>query len=113
MELEDSGHIETPFDDVLYFITSTNGLSVLSLATYFLFNNSTMRSLVGFKNNEMSKFSANIIMSNDVPIIVWSPDLGSNRTYTIYGKSDLTDAEWFTPTNSAHRFFKVGVKLAE
>lgn len=63
--------------------------------------------------NEMSKFSANIIMSNDVPIIVWSPDLGSNRTYTIYGKSDLTDAEWFTPTNSAHRFFKVGVKLAE
>ena len=58
MELEDSGHIETPFDDVLYFITSTNGLSVLSFATYFLFNNSIMRSFVGFKKSDELKFSS-------------------------------------------------------
>ena len=63
--------------------------------------------------NETSKFTANITVSNGVPSIVWTPDLGSNRTYTIYGKTDLTDANWTSPTNSSHRFFKVGVELPE
>lgn len=63
--------------------------------------------------NETSKFTANITISNGVPSIVWTPDLGSSRTYTIYGKTDLTDANWTSPTNSSHRFFKVGVELPE
>ena len=63
--------------------------------------------------NETSKFTASITISNGVPSIVWTPDLGSNRTYTIYGKTDLTDANWTSPTNSSHRFFKVGVELPE
>ena len=61
--------------------------------------------------NETSKFTASITMSNGVPSIVWSPDLGSNRTYTIYGKENLTDEEWIAPTNSAHKFFKVEVEM--
>ena len=63
--------------------------------------------------NETSKFTAKITISNGVPSIVWTPDLGSNRTYTIYGKTDLTDSNWTSPTNSSHRFFKVGVELPE
>ncbi len=61
--------------------------------------------------NETSKFTASLSISNDVPTITWTPDLGSNRTYTIYGKENLTDPEWITPTNSTHKFFKVSVGL--
>ena len=41
----------------------------------------------------------------------WYPDLGSERRYVIYGKRNLTDPEWATPTNSAHRFFKIEVNM--
>ena len=65
--------------------------------------------------NETAKFTAAIEMVDGVPQITWSPDLNTNgveRTYTIWGKTNLTDeVEWECPTNSAHRFFKVTVDM--
>ncbi len=65
--------------------------------------------------NETAKFTAAIEMVDGVPQITWSPDLNTNgveRTYTIWGKTNLTDGvEWECPTNSAHRFFKVTVEM--
>ena len=50
-----------------------------------------------------------------MPIVTWSPNLNENektRNYTIYGKESLDDGEdWTSPTNSLHRFFKVGVQM--
>ena len=57
---------------------------------------------------------AMIAVSNDVPIVTWTPNLNSNgevRVYTVMGKTNLTDAAWVCPTNSSHRFFKVKVEL--
>ena len=53
-------------------------------------------------------------MVGGVPYITWSPDLNTNgieRTYTIWGKADLKDAAWHSPTNAADRFFKATVEL--
>ena len=65
--------------------------------------------------NETAKFTASIEMVDGVPQITWSPNLNTNgveRTYTIWGKTNLTDGvEWECPTNSAHRFFKVRVGM--
>ena len=65
--------------------------------------------------NETAKFTAAIEMVDGVPQITWSPNLNTNgieRTYTIWGKTNLTDgADWECPTNSAHRFFKVTVEM--
>ena len=65
--------------------------------------------------NETAKFTAAIEMAGGVPQITWSPNLNTNgieRTYTIWGKTNLVDeAEWECPTNSAHRFFKVKVEM--
>ena len=61
----------------------------------------------------MSQFKAQITMVNDMPLVTWSPDLGASRKYTIYGKVELSDSEWLTPTNSTHRFFKVAVDMPE
>ena len=65
--------------------------------------------------NETAKFTAAIEMVDGVPQITWSPNLNTNgieRTYTIWGKTSLTDgAAWECPTNSAHRFFKVTVEM--
>ncbi len=65
--------------------------------------------------NETAKFTAAIEMVDGVPQITWSPNLNTNgveRTYTIWGKANLTDGvEWECPTNSAHRFFKVRVEM--
>ena len=59
--------------------------------------------------------SVSIAVSNDVPSLSWTPDLGDARTYTIWGRRD------FSPTNgwealsenalgaTPHRFFKVSV----
>lgn len=61
-----------------------------------------------------SRFTAAISMTNDVPYITWSPNLNTNgvvRNYTILGKTNLTDAVEWAPTNSAHRFFKVKVEM--
>ena len=57
---------------------------------------------------------AMIAVSNDVPIVTWTPNLNTNgevRVYTVMGKTNLTDAAWVCPTNSSHRFFKVKVAL--
>ena len=43
-------------------------------------------------------------------IITWDPDR-DDREYTVWGKTNLTDAAWHTPTNSASRFFRVEVDL--
>lgn len=55
-----------------------------------------------------------ISFTNGAPLVTWSPNLNTNgevRTYTVLGKTNLTDAAWQSPTNSAHRFFKVKVEL--
>jgi len=42
----------------------------------------------------------------------WAPDLRPDRVYTIWGMTNLTDTTgWYTPTNSATRFFKVSVEM--
>jgi len=61
-----------------------------------------------------SVFQANVEMLNDLPVIHWSPDLNSNgleRIYTIWGKTNLTDKTWHSPTNNSSHFFKVTVEM--
>lgn len=60
--------------------------------------------------NSNSKLLADIHMVDGVPVIEWTPHL-DNRVYTIYGKTNLADKVWHSPTNSSSRFFKVGVTL--
>lgn len=60
--------------------------------------------------NSNSKLLADIHIVDDVPVVEWSPHL-DNRVYTIYGKTNLTDKVWLSPTNSSSRFFKVEVTL--
>ena len=46
--------------------------------------------------------------------MTWEPNLNTNgviRTYKVFGKEDLADPFWSSPTNSLHRFFKVSVEL--
>ena len=54
-------------------------------------------------------------MVDGVPVVEWSPKLSaageSQRRYTIYGKTNLTDKAWHSPTNEASRFFKVSVEM--
>jgi hypothetical protein len=46
------------------------------------------------------------------PGIAWWPSNQAGRVYTVTGKTSLTDAgSWASPTNAAHRFFKVKVEL--
>jgi len=51
------------------------------------------------------------------PVLHWSPDYehdpdpAKRRKYTVWGKTNLTDASWHSPTNSGTRFFKVDVRL--
>ena len=64
--------------------------------------------------NTMDFLRAVISFTNGVPHVSWSPNLNTNgeaRVYTVMGKEKLTDAVWQSPTNSAHRFFKVKVEL--
>ena len=45
--------------------------------------------------------------------VTWAPNLNTNgvvRSYTIWGKENLTDAVWHSPTNATDRFFKVLVE---
>ena len=60
------------------------------------------------------RFLALIAFSRGMSSVTWSPDLNTNgevRTYTVWGKTNLTDEVWHTPTNSASRFFKVTVDM--
>ena len=64
--------------------------------------------------NVNSVFTAAIEMVDGLPHVTWSPNLNTNgevRVYTIFGKTNLTDATWVCPTNAAHRFFKVKVEM--
>ncbi len=62
-----------------------------------------------------SVFTAKINMVDGAPVISWEPELppeqAALRTYTIYGKTNLTDHVWHSPTNSSSRFFRIGVEL--
>jgi hypothetical protein len=45
-------------------------------------------------------FCTMITMSNDLPIVTWTPNLNSNgevRVYTVLDKTNLTDAAWGGP----------------
>ena len=59
-----------------------------------------MRAVISFTNGEQ--------------LVTWSPNLNTDRevrVYKVMGKTNLTDAAWQSPTNSAHRFFKVKVEM--
>ena len=46
----------------------------------------------------------------EVTALDWTPHR-SDRTYTVWGKTNLTDALWHSPTNSGTQFFRVKVKM--
>ncbi|MBR6021688.1 MAG: hypothetical protein IK066_04640, partial [Kiritimatiellae bacterium] len=52
-----------------------------------------------------------IAMQDAAPVVTWKPDLGAARTYTVEGKSAMTNAVWEDPTNSTHHFFRVNAAL--
>ena len=54
-------------------------------------------------------FRAGIIVSNDVPVVTFDPDLGAARHYIVEGKENLS-APW-GGTNANTRFFRVKVEL--
>ncbi len=58
-----------------------------------------------------SSLFASIAMQDASPVITWEPDLGAARTYTVEGKSAMTNAVWEDPTNSTHHFFRVNAAL--
>jgi hypothetical protein len=60
--------------------------------------------------NSNSKLLANIHMVDDNPVITWEPNI-ANRVYAIYGKANLTDKAWHSPTNALDRFFKIEVEM--
>ena len=59
--------------------------------------------------------SVSIAVTNSMPSISWTPNLGDARTYTIWGRSDLSPTNnWETLTGNVvgagpHHFFKVSV----
>ena len=61
--------------------------------------------------NEQECFEVSISVIDGKPVLTWSPDLGNDRVYTIWGSSDLSADSWHSPTNESDRFFKVKVKM--
>jgi len=65
--------------------------------------------------NSEGKFTSRIELREGTPVITWDPNLNDeqegSRVYTIYGNLTLDNDGWTTPTNSLHRFFKVGVDM--
>jgi uncharacterized repeat protein (TIGR02543 family) len=59
--------------------------------------------------NASSVFTASIVLSNGMPFVTWTPDLGTVRVYTVEGKSSLTNTAWVSPASAASRFFRVKV----
>ena len=86
------------YDDVLNQI-GANGCTIL---------NSYVAGLTPTNSNSI--LVAGISISNETVVVTWTPNLDS-RTYTIYGKTNLTDSAWHSPTNSSSRFFKVEVEM--
>ena len=59
-----------------------------------------------------SKFTLSIEMDGDTPVLEPSPYLGEGqRTYTIEGKTNLTDPNWAPADYTRHRFFRAKVEL--
>ena len=66
--------------------------------------------------DQLSQLLAHISMTNNVPVVTWSPNLNTNgavRVYKVWGKARIDDADeaWAFPTNATHRFFKVTVEM--
>ncbi|MEI7903328.1 MAG: chitobiase/beta-hexosaminidase C-terminal domain-containing protein, partial [bacterium] len=60
--------------------------------------------------NHESVFRSLITMSNGVPWVTWTPDLGTARVYWIEGKTNLVEDTW-GPPNTGSRFFRVNVDM--
>ncbi|MBM4163726.1 MAG: hypothetical protein FJ222_04720 [Lentisphaerae bacterium] len=60
--------------------------------------------------NNQSVFLALIAMSNALPRVTWTPDLGTARAYTVVGRTNLTDGVWDS-TNSESLFFRINVGM--
>jgi uncharacterized repeat protein (TIGR02543 family) len=58
--------------------------------------------------NRESVFMSRISLSNGVPWVTWTPDLGTARVYNVEGRTNLTEGVW-GPTNAGSRFFRVNV----
>ena len=58
--------------------------------------------------NHESVFLSVLTITNGTPWISWMPDLGTARTYTVHGKTNLPESTW-GPTNASSRFFRVNV----
>lgn len=60
--------------------------------------------------NRASVFKALVTMSNGLPGVAWTPDLGTGRVYTVEGRTNLTVGSWGT-SNATSRYFRVKVAL--
>ena len=60
--------------------------------------------------NRASVFLSLIMMSNSVPRVSWTPNLGTARIYTVIGRTNLVAGAWGV-TNAGSRFFKAKVFL--
>ena len=60
--------------------------------------------------NSESVFRALIAVSDGVPQVTWTPDLGPARVYSVLGRTNLADAVW-GPTNAATIFYRVRVDM--
>jgi hypothetical protein len=56
--------------------------------------------------NYQSVLRSILTISNNTPWISWSPDLGTARVYSVWGKTNLTEGAW-GPINSDSRFYRV------
>lgn len=73
--------------------------------------------LAGFdpSDPEDTEFTVLIAVSNGVPCLTWSPDLGDRRTYTIWGRATLDASSAWTPVDAeslgadSNQFFKVSI----
>jgi PKD repeat protein len=57
-----------------------------------------------------SVFRSLIMVSNGVPRLTWTPDLGTVRVYSVEGRTNLSAGAW-GPTNAGSRFFRVKVGM--
>lgn len=62
--------------------------------------------------NRASVFKALVSISNRLPRVAWTPDLGTGRIYTVEGRKNLTGGSWGT-SNAASRFFRVKVAMGK
>jgi len=58
--------------------------------------------------NRESVFMSLISLSNSVPWVTWTPDLGTTRVYHVEGRTNLIEGTWGT-TNAGSHFFRVNV----